>query len=104
MAIDHAVPEPASALLLMLGGGCNVGQTTNCFASPSNPLTCDSANKSRFLEQVADACRVRHLSYLTEQSYVAWVRLEDGLQPAMKQAVVAHIVGTDGRVERRVLS
>jgi len=28
----------------------------------------------RFLEQVANACRVKHLAYRTEQSYVSWVK------------------------------
>jgi integron integrase len=28
----------------------------------------------RFLQQVANACRVRHLSYRTEQAYVGWVK------------------------------
>ena len=37
----------------------------------------DSAHGNRepkFLEQVANACRVKHLAYRTEQSYVAWIR------------------------------
>ena len=36
-----------------------------CTAGPTEP---------RFLEQVANACRVRRSAYRTEQSYVAWVR------------------------------
>ena len=28
----------------------------------------------RFLDQVANACRVKHLAYRTEQSYVSWVK------------------------------
>lgn len=28
----------------------------------------------RFLEQVANACRVKHFAYSTEQSYVSWVK------------------------------
>jgi site-specific recombinase XerD len=31
-------------------------------------------NEPRFLVQVAHACRVKHLAYRTEQSYVAWVK------------------------------
>jgi len=30
--------------------------------------------RSRFLEQARDACRVKHLSYRTEQAYVAWIK------------------------------
>ena len=37
-------------------------------SSPAN------AGEPRFLEQVANACRVKHLAYRTEQSYVAWVK------------------------------
>jgi len=28
----------------------------------------------RFLDQVANACRVKHLAYRTEQAYVGWVK------------------------------
>ncbi|MBA3570362.1 MAG: phage integrase N-terminal SAM-like domain-containing protein [Pyrinomonadaceae bacterium] len=28
----------------------------------------------RFLDQVAHACRVKHLAYRSEQSYVSWVK------------------------------
>jgi len=41
------------------------GQRVGAPAQPGEP---------RFLEQVANACRVRHLAYRTEQSYVAWVK------------------------------
>lgn len=37
------------------------------------PATPDSG-EPRFLDQVANTCRLRHLSYRTEQSYVPWVK------------------------------
>ena len=36
--------------------------------SPAN------TGEPRFLDQVAQACRLKHLAYRTEQSYVAWVK------------------------------
>jgi hypothetical protein len=39
-------------------------------SSPATPTT----GEPRFLDQVANACRVKHLAYRTEQSYVAWVK------------------------------
>jgi integron integrase len=32
------------------------------------------SHEPRFLDQVANACRVKHLAYRTEQSYVSWVK------------------------------
>ena len=40
---------------------------------PSAPATAQPG-EPRFLVQVAHACRVRHLAYSTEQSYVSWVK------------------------------
>ena len=44
------------------------------FYPPQIPSTTPSRGEPRFLDQVAQACRLKHLSYRTEQSYVAWVR------------------------------
>lgn len=41
---------------------------------PGPPSTTPRQGEPRFLDQLANACRRRHLSYRTEQSYVAWVR------------------------------
>ena len=40
---------------------------------PSSPATAQPGDP-RFLVQVANACRVRHLAYSTEQSYVSCVK------------------------------
>lgn len=32
------------------------------------------SSEPRFLDQAANACRLKHLAYRTEQSYVAWVK------------------------------
>lgn len=40
---------------------------------PSSPAI-THPGEPRFLVQVAHACRVRHLAYSTEQSYVSWVK------------------------------
>ncbi len=40
---------------------------------PSSPATVQPG-EPRILVQVANACRVRHLAYSTEQSYVPWVK------------------------------
>ena len=54
----------------------------------------------RFLEQVANACRVKHLAYRTEQSYVSWVkrfilfygkRHPQGMGPTEVRAFLAHL-------------
>jgi hypothetical protein len=43
--------------------------------APNQPATsAPKPGEPRFLEQVANACRVKHLAYRTEQSYVAWVK------------------------------
>jgi hypothetical protein len=34
----------------------------------------NDSHEPRFLDQVANACRVKHLAYRTEQSYVSWVK------------------------------
>ncbi len=34
----------------------------------------DGLGEPRFLDQVANACRVKHLAYRTEQSYVSWAK------------------------------
>lgn len=44
-------------------------QPTGSNAAPST-----TAGAPRFLDQVANACRVKHLAYRTEQSYVSWVK------------------------------
>jgi len=44
------------------------------FYTPQSSSTAPGRGEPRFLDQVANACRVKHLSYRTEQSYVAWVR------------------------------
>ncbi len=44
------------------------------FYAPQNSSTTPGRGEPRFLDKVANACRVKHLSYRTEQSYVAWVR------------------------------
>lgn len=44
--------------------------TASLSPSPPTPQT----SEPRFLDQVANACRVKHLAYRTEQSYVAWVK------------------------------
>ncbi|MFM7164030.1 MAG: site-specific integrase, partial [Planctomycetaceae bacterium] len=60
----------------------------------------------RFLEQVANACRVKHLAYRTEQSYVSWVkrfilfhneRLPRDMGPVEVRAFLTHLA-----VNRRV--
>jgi site-specific recombinase XerD len=38
------------------------------------PTATPQPGEPRFLDQVANACRLRHLSYRTEQSYVGWVK------------------------------
>lgn len=38
------------------------------------PVRPDRPAEPRFLDQVANACRVKHLAYRTEQSYVSWVK------------------------------
>src|SRR3989304_5164686 len=43
------------------------------YPPPMSPAT-PGPDEPRFLEQVANACRVKRLAYRTEQSYVAWVR------------------------------
>lgn len=59
-------------------------RSTGCHARPqfppqslnppqSSPETAQPG-EPRFLVQVANACRVRHLAYSTEQSYVSWVK------------------------------
>jgi len=42
-----------------------MASATTQSAKPSEP---------RFLNQVANACRVKHLAYRTEQSYVSWIK------------------------------
>ena len=42
-------------------------------SDPRQSATAQSG-EPRFLDQVANACRVKHLAYRTEQSYVAWVK------------------------------
>jgi hypothetical protein len=37
---------------------------------PQPPSTTPSRGEPRFLDQVASACRLKHFSYRTEQSYV----------------------------------
>lgn len=32
------------------------------------------SGEPKFLDQVADACRVKHVAYRTEQAYVGWVK------------------------------
>lgn len=40
---------------------------------PATPST-TKLGEPRFLDQVANACRLRHFAYSTEQSYVAWAK------------------------------
>ena len=41
---------------------------------PKSSPAAAGSGEPRFLEQVANTCRVRRLAYRTEQSYVAWAR------------------------------
>ena len=47
------------------------------FYPPKNASTSSYVPKPsepRFLEQVANACRMKHLAYRTEQAFVGWVK------------------------------
>ena len=47
------------------------------FYAPQNASTSPNIpepGEPRFLDQVANACRVKHLAYRTEQAYVGWVK------------------------------
>ena len=48
--------------------------STGDHAPPPMSPAIQGLDETRFLEQVANACRVKRLAYRTEQSYVAWVR------------------------------
>jgi integron integrase len=48
-------------------------QSTQPYAPPV-PAPSPKGGQPRFLDQVANACRVKHLAYRTEQSYVAWAK------------------------------
>jgi len=66
------------------------------------PVTAQPHQSSdpRFLDQVANACRVKHLAHRTEQSYVSWVkrfilfhneRHPQGMGPAEVRAFLTHL-------------
>ena len=68
---------------------------------PQPPSTTPSRGEPRFLDQVANACRLKHLSYRTEQSYVGWVRRfilfhnkrhPQNLGPTEVRAFLTHLV------------
>ena len=59
----HAIPQSRSCY----AAACSASRATRA-------ATHSEKREPRFLDQVADACRVKHLAYRTEQSYVAWVK------------------------------
>ena len=43
-------------------------------SDPQSPVRIAATGEPRFLDQIAHACRLKHLAYRTEQSYVSWVK------------------------------
>ena len=58
-------PRPTTRTLAVIDGGLNV-------KAPVHPLP--STGKPKLLEQVRQAIRTRHYSYMTEKAYVGWIK------------------------------
>ncbi len=66
----------------------------------SNPISCPlSPAKPKLLDQVRQAIRTRHYSYMTEKAYVGWVKrfifFHNKRHPAeMAEAEIAHFLSS----------
>jgi len=78
----------------------NPGRAMPHSAQPDGQQPLPKTGEPRFLDQVANACRVKHLAYRTEQSYVAWVkrfilfhdkRHPQGMGPPEVRAFLTHL-------------
>src|SRR5262245_30117491 len=58
-------PRPTTRTLVVIDGGLNV-------KAPHYPLP--STRKPKLLEQVRQAIRTRHYSYMTAKAYVGWIK------------------------------
>lgn len=74
--------------------------------TPALPAPSPQSGEPRFLDQVANACRVKQLAYRTEQSYVAWVKrfilFHNKRHPREMGAPEVHAFLTHLAVNRRV--